>query len=367
MHESLYSEKITIFSPKGTSTMKVDIIKHETFIEIRLIETSNIFTLFVCTISQSDFYMYKKEQEILVSYDRFIPILINMFYKISTNEGNLTATMVTKNDNQFSLQFVEQTEFKNIKKLELTFNKPEEFQYRKYLGDLLSRMENDNIKLIKENKILRERAIRGDKSLNDKLRFLESENADVKKRLEIVNEELSTVEYKYNSEREEFYQMSNKISELERENAQLNFELEKYHKANSPNLQETLTSKKKELTAKENELFAANENISKLKEENKELKSFKAKIEAENSQTAQAGLETMKNKTSYLENKVKAYKSEVREKKERIEKLQAENRSLSKRLETAQNVYSYFHDRKSDDRDDMNNFTLEPENPPNTN
>ena len=368
MHETIYSENITVYSNKGASTMRVDIIKHETYIEIRLIEINNIFTLFICTISQSDFYLYKKEQELLVDYDRFIPILVNLFYRVSQNDGMLTATMVSTKETQFTLQFIEQTEFRNLIKLSLVFNKPEEYQYRKYLGDLLTRMENDNIKLIKENKILREKAIRGDKTLQDRVKYLDETNSEMKKRIELINDELTTLEVKYNQERTDFCQKYQRFEELEKENAQLNFELESFKKMDyKTKYEEIVTS----LQQKEKELMSSKELTNKLINENKDLKkhieSVEEKIKADFGEGT--SFKDVKEKIDHLETKIKNYKNEIKEKKIKIENLVLETKSLKKKLENAQNVYSHFYNQNLEhekpDHHFINDLSFEPEQPPN--
>lgn len=365
MHESLYSDKITVYSSKGASVMKVDIIKHETYIEIRLIEIENIFTLFICTISESDFYLYKKEQDILVKYDRFVPILVNLFYKVKNNV-DLTANIINKSDKELRLQFIEQNEFRNIVKLELPFQKPEEFQYRKYLGDLLGRMEKDNIALIKENKILREKAIKGDQEKNSKIKYLESENTEIRKRLELMNEELNSIEMKYNVEKEEFYSDKNKISELEKINTQLNYELENLKKAN---YREKYEEKEKEAKDHRMRILELEHKSESLNRELEEMKKEKRKLEYDLEREFGANLnaEEIKSKLSHLEGRIKTYKQENREKKEKIEQLQSENKSLVKKLENAQNVYNHFLKSKVEDNDidNLGNYSFEPENPHN--
>lgn len=366
MHESIYTEKLSVFSPTGVTTMKVDVIKHETYVEIRLIELNNIFTLFVCTISQSDFYMYKKEQGILVSFERFVPILVNMFYKASTGSDGLSASITTATtENSFNLQFIEQTEFRNLIKLTLPFNKPEEYQYRKYLGDLLKRMEGDNVKLIKENKILRDKAIKGDKNLQDKVKYLETDNSEMKKRLELVNEELNTLEVKYNQERDEFYSGQRKLMDLERDNTQLYTELEHHKRRNYQEKYEELLKKEENRSKEESR---QKDKIHILEQENKELKDQIDKVarEIEKDFGDKATFTDLKSKMKNLDEKLKSYKSEIKERKNKMEALQSENKSLQKKLENAQNVYNHFYNQKVDDKGKgMDNFDLEPENPPN--
>lgn len=178
MHESLFNNKITLTTPFGLNTVKVDIIKTESSVEIRLIETTNIFSLFICNITSSDYYILKKDQDILVDYDRFVQVLVNLFHGAATNKYS---TLFKDN----ILKFIENSDFRNICRLELKFSKPEDTQFKRYLGDLITRMENDNIKLIKENSILRDRCLNGDRELKDKIRYMESENIELRRRYEL--------------------------------------------------------------------------------------------------------------------------------------------------------------------------------------
>lgn len=365
MHESMFSSKITLTTPQGLNTVKVDITKTESSVEIRLIDTANIFSLFVCSISSSDFYILKRDQDILVDYDRFVQILVNLFHGTSTNK--YTATF-----GDGALKFIENSEFRNICKLELKFCKPEESQFRRYLGDLISRMESDNIKLIKENSVLRDRCMNGDRDLKDKLRFLESENIELRRRYELLGKDHSALEARAGSKDEEISRISNKVYALESENTQIRYELEKYQRENALSYKDQLRAKENEAEELAKEISIANELIKKLRQENSELKAFKAdnaagiQKEADRNRELGEKVGELGKRLTTVESKYKRAKEESKEKTQRIEELLEANKALAKKLENAQNVYSHFFSKKVEDHSDnfSDTFSLRPESPP---
>lgn len=365
MHESIYNNKITLSTPSGLSNVKVDITRTDSSVEIRLIDTSNIFSLWVYSLSSSDFYLLKREQDILVDYERFIQILANLFHGTATSK--YTATFTDGN-----LRFIENSEFRNICKLELKFSKPEETQYRRYLGDIVSRMESDNIKLIKENAILRERCVSGDLALKEKMKFVESENQELKRKLESIRRDLATYEERNTLKEEEIAKISNRLYSLDNENSQLRYELEKYQRENSSTLKEQLRSREEELEVLTKEMATANDIIKKMRAENSELKTFKndntsiIQREKERNEDLSSKIEEAVKKLQSTESKYKKAKEEIKDKNHKIEELSESNKSLTRRLENAQNVYNHFYSKKVDDHPDnlSDTFSLRPESPP---
>lgn len=365
MHESLFNNKVTLSTPSGLSSVKVDISKSDTGIEARLIDTSNIFSLWVCSISSSDFYILKRDQDILVDYDRFIQVLVNLFHGAAT--GRYTASF-----NDGVLRFIENSEFRNICKLELKFTRPEETQYRRYLGDLVGRMEADNIKLIKENAILRERCVTGDQAIKDKARFLEQENSELRRRGEHMQKDLAMLGEKERIKDEEIAKLSSRIYAVEEENGQLRYEVERYERENSVSVREQLKRREAELDEMKKEIDTANEIIKKLRAENSELREFRQKKEdinrkeTEKRTELEEKLEEAERKLSHIEAKYKKMKEEAREKGNKAEELTEMNKVLMKRLENAQNVYNHFYSKKIDDQGEnySDTFSLRPESPP---
>lgn len=365
MQESLFNSKITLSTPTGLSPVKVDITKTEMGVEIRLIDTSNIFSLWTYTLTSSDFYILKRDQDILVDYDRFIQVLVNLFHGVST--ARYSAVF-----NEGLLKFIENTEFRNIVKLELKFSKPEESQYRRYLGDIISRMESDNVKLIKENSLLRDRCRNGDRELREKVSYMETETVKLRRMLEMSQQECRSVQEHAGGREEEITRLTNKIYSLENENAQLRYEVERYQRDNSVSIKEQLRTKESEMEELSKEISTANEIIRKLRQENGDLKQFKTnnlesvQKEADRNEELSVKMEEAQKKMAQLEGKYKKLKEEVKEKTQKIDELSENNKMLTRRLENAQNVYNHFYSKKIEDHTDnfSDNFSLRPESPP---
>jgi len=310
--------------------------------------------------------MIKRDQDILVDYDRFIHILINLFHSLST--GSLTAVF---NDNV--LKFIENGEFRNICKLELKFTKPEEVQYRRYLGDLLARLENDNVKLIKENSQLRDKCVNGDRELREKIRYLESECTELRRKLEMLASENANIDSRNRDREEEISRMTSKIFGLENENVQLQYEIEKYRKDNALSYKEQLQTQERDCEELKKEVGTANEIIKKLREENVELKRQQRQQQDIREQSEQSVIEmsskyqSVNKKYKALEEKYKNLKDEFKEVQNKKCELDGLNKGLMKRLENAQNVYNHFYSKKIEDNNLDNysdTFSLKPESPP---
>ncbi|KAM0679968.1 hypothetical protein GINT2_001910 [Glugoides intestinalis] len=365
MHESLFNNKITLCTSSGLSPVKVDIVKTESGVEIRLIDTSNLFSLWTYNLTSSDFYLLKKDQDILVDYDRFIHVLINLFHGAASSRYSASF-------NDGVLRFIENTEFRNICKLELKFCKPDESHYRRYLGDLIARMENDNIKLIKENAVLRDRCMSGDQAQREKMKFVECDNAELRRRLEIIQKEFGSMQESVAQKENEISKLSGRMYSIDNENSQLRYEVEKYQRENSTTLREQVKNKEEELEELSKELSTANEIIKKLRQENNELKHFKnenvttTQKEAQRNEELNSKLEELVKKLAQTEVKYKKLKEEAKERTRKIEELNEINRTLNKRLENAQNVYNHFYSKRVEDHPDnlSDTFSLRPESPP---
>ena len=366
MHESIFSGKVSLTTPSALITAKVDVVKDETRVDVRLIETSNIFSLFVCSISQSDYYVLKRDQDLLVDYDRFISILVGLFHNLST--GRLSALF-----SDGKLRFIENGEFRNICKLELKFTKPEEAQYKRYLGDLISRMEGDNIKLIKENKILRDKSINGDRELRDKIRYLESEIQELRRKYETATQNNSALESRDTHRMEEINRLTNRVFSLENENAELNNELEKLRRENIKGIKEQLVQKEMELEEIKKEINTANEIIRKIRNELAELKEYKnkniaaIKQEEERNEGISNQLAALNKKYKGLEEKYKGVKEDNKIKNTKIKELEMECKTLRRNLDNTRYVNNFLYEQKIGDQldnySDSLNIRPEPESP----
>lgn len=364
MKELIFNGRVTMSSSSSLVTMKVDILKYESQLEIRLIDTTNIFTLFVCTITQSDFYVLKRDQDILVDYDRFVQIIVSLFYSLSVNK--LAATF-----NNCILRFIETGEFRNICKLELKFTKPEELQFKKYLSDLLLRMENDNVKLVKENSMFRDKCINGDREWKEKIEYLETETRECKRRMELQGRDLAIAEGNLEKKDEEISKLSERLFSMENENTQMKYEIEAFRKENSESYKELL--KKKEIEWEEclKEIRTANEIIKKMRKEKDGLeeqnKIYLKRKEKECSkfEELQTKYNSITKKYKEIEDKYRQLKDENRMKNSKLEELESTNRGLLRNLENTQNVYNHFFSKKVEDQMDnySDGFSIHPESP----
>ncbi|EOB14533.1 Laminin subunit beta-4 [Nosema bombycis CQ1] len=351
MKEILFTGKIPITSSNEDIPwqMKCDITRSDDLVEVRLIDTRDIFTFYVCNLSQSDFYILKREQDLIVDYESFIPILVKLFHGILTKR---LFALFSKETTKF--MFVEKSEFRNIIRLELPFLKPDESHFKRYLSDIIERMESYNIKLIKENGMLKEQCINGDKQMKDKISYLEGESSSLKIKLEKIYKESDKLN-KENLEKDlNLKDLKNKIFKLEKDNNELNYDLEKskLEIVKNQGIKSNIDNYEKEIINLKKEIETANEIIKDLKEENKEIKSNKEHFEEENlkikksNENLKKDLEDFKKKLKNLINKNKQLEEENEKIIKSNENLKKEGENIKKKLENAQSVYNHFYNKK---------------------
>ncbi|CAD24993.1 hypothetical protein [Encephalitozoon cuniculi GB-M1] len=375
MRESIFTGKIPISCPSEDIPwqMKCDIVRSDDKIEIRLIDTRDIFTFYFSTMSPSDFYVMKREQDIIVDYERFISVLVKMFHSL---QGGKLRGLFSKETNKFL--FVEKDEFRNIVRLELKFSKPDETHYKMYLGDMISRMESENVKLIKENGMLRDKCRSGEKELRDRIRYLEEETMVAQKKIDKLYKENEVLNEKGDTWRAEVDKLSSKAYDLEKENGRLQYELDKLRLQDVKNsgLIERAQKIEDESKTLREEVNTANEIIRKYSEEIAQMKSaMDGNEEASkdlrvSNKKYKSEIEDLKKKVKGMEEKTKRMKEDLRAKEARIKELEAENIGLVKKLENAQNVYSHFYSKNIENATSMNYsdnesiFSIAPESSP---
>jgi spindle assembly abnormal protein 6 len=375
MRETIFTGKIPITCPNEDIPwqMKCDMVHTDDKIEIRLIDTRDIFTFYLCTISSGDFYVMKREQDIIVDYDRFVAVLVKLFHGLTT--GKLTA-MFSQETNRFL--FVEKDEFRNIVRLELKFFKPDESHYKMYLGDIIGRMESDNIKLIKENGMLRDKVRGGEKDLRDKIRYLEEELGSSQRKSKALYEENERLASREGSVATELNNLTVRTHELEKENARLSYECDKLklQEVKNAGLSEKSEALERENKMLRDELTTANEIIRKYTEEAEKAKASAADNEEAVRELRSEGKrhkseqEESRSRIKTLEERNKKLKEEAKSKDARIKELETENLGLVKKLENAQNVYSHFYNKSvksppiGNYSDNESAFSIHPESPP---
>lgn len=374
MRESIFSGRIPLTSPNEEIPwqMKCDIVRYEDKVEIRLIDIRDLFCFYLCSITSGDFYILKREQDIRVDFETFVRKTVEMFHMLSRNR---LAAVFSRDNTKFL--FIEKNEFKNIVRLELKFIKPEETHYKRYLSDIIYRMESDNIKLIKENSFLKEQCKNGDRDLTDKVKYMEMDMRENEKKISSLYRELGILEEKYLGTSVENDKLIKKNVEYEKELNRLGYELEKgklketKHETSAKTLSELnadckkLTERMRELEEEKN---VAVEEIEKLREsnesrlkDNKEMKSIGSKIKKE--------LEELREKVKSLDEKLKTTRQTLRSSEARVKELEEENKSLKKKLENAQSVYHHFYNKNvEDNKQESDNSTLfssiQPDSPP---
>lgn len=354
--------------------MKCDVVRTDDRLEIRLIDTRDIFTFYLCVVSPSDFYVMKREQDIIVDYERFVSVLVKMLHGLQN--ARLTG-IFSRETNKFL--FVEDDEFRNIVRLELAFSKPNESHYKMYLGDVIGRMESDNVKLIKENGMLREKCRGGEKELRDRIRYLEEELGASQRRIEKLHKENESLGVLSKARAGEIDNLNGKVYELEKENARMQYEADKLRLQDVKNTgllerAQTLDSENATLRA---ELDTANDIIRKYTDEIAQAKATLAgsgdatkELRTENKRL-RTEAEELRKRVRAIEERTAKTADDEKNAQMRIKQLEAENAGLVKRLENAQNVYNHFYSKTVDNPMSINNysenesvFSISPESPP---
>lgn len=374
MRESIFSGRIPISSPNEDIPwqMKCDITRREDKLEIRLIDIKDLFSFFVCTISSGDFYLLKREQDIRVDFETFIRKTVEMFHSLTRNK---LIGMFNRETNKFI--FLERNDFKNIIRLELKFTKPEELHYKRYLSDLIYRMETDNIKLIKENNFLKEQCKNGDIEMSEKIKFLEMDLREGERRSNNLMKELGALEEKYMKKSNAFDSLEKENYEMRDDLKKLSYEMEKIkdneNKITLHNRKvNELTIANKKLEDKisdleemnkllEEEIEGLKKNYEEKREESKEIKSTNIRMKKE--------YEEIKIKYKEMDEQYKLLKNASKNNESKLKELENENKILKKQLENTHSVYHHFYNKSnnkdvSPESDESVFNTVRPESPP---
>ncbi|TBT98599.1 putative SAS-like centriolar protein [Hamiltosporidium magnivora] len=375
MREPIFTGKVAIscLNEDIPSMMKCDVVRVDDKIEIRLIDTKDIFTFYLCSISAGEFYILKREQDIRVDFEKFVRKLIEMFHMLS--KGQLIGVL-SRNNNKF--MFLEKNEFRNIVRLELKFCKPDENHYKNYLSDLITRLETDNIKLIKDNLFLKETVKSGDREMKERLKYLEEDYSNLQKKIERLYKENGSLNAECNEKNREIEKINSKLIQSEKDKASLEYEIEKkrIQEVKNENLIYKLEELDKNNKTMESEINTANDIIKKLNLELKEVKKNLNDKEGgyvnlkEDINKYKKVSEDLNKKIKILEEKLKNSKEEIKNKENKIKNLELERNNLIKKLENAQSVYNHFY-KKNVETDSPNDSDYEsvmssirPESPP---
>lgn len=375
MRESIFSGRIPITSTNEDIPwqMKCDITRRDDKLEIRLIDIKDLFSFFVCSISSGDFYLIKREQDIRVDFETFIRKTVEMFHQLTRHK--LIAVFSREN---YKFTFLEKNDFKNIVRLELKFTKPDELHYKRYLSDLIFRMENDNIKLIKENNFLREQCKNGDLEMTEKIKFLEMDLRESERRNSNLVKELGALEEKYLKKCNDLDFLERENSEMKDDFKKITIEFDRFKESEQKSVLHNrkvseLTIENKKLEDKLSDLEEVNKileeeneklkgNFDEKRGESKELKSTNIKLKKE--------LEELKERFKEIDDKYRVLKGSSKNIESKLKDLENENKILKKKLENSQNLYHHFYNKNKqqnptpDSDESLINDTVRPESPP---
>lgn len=371
MTDTLFNAKILTSSNSDLPTsFKCHITLKNNILDIRLISTSNIFTFHICTISIGDFSITKREQGIKVDFNQFIKTTINYFH----NLNNTMTAHLEKIGENIKFSFMENNTFRNITRLELMFYKPDENEFRRYLSESIARYEYDNVRVVKENNLLKESIKSKEDNFRIRISGLENEYNELKKEydnmynkycnLESRNEDLKSMNNKLENKQITF---EKRISELEIDNDKLKIECMKKEKDS-----EQVNDLRLKLETIEDNFRNLERQNKKIKEENKEL--IKAKMEIdENENEYKNEIKRLKReredknkKMKNMQNVIDDYRSKFTEQMENVKRIENEKNEMRSKLENAQSVYNHFY-RKKDEKEiseDSNyEMSIKPESP----
>lgn len=375
MKESLFNNRIPVqcASNSISSILTCDISFFSDELIIRLIDTNDIFKFYQCRISGASYITIKNEQELRVSFEIFIKKVVELFYQI---KKNTIKALFSKESLRFI--FIEQNEFKNIIRLELKFNVPDDNDYKRYLAEMISNLEMNNTKLYKENIQIKETIKNIEKETKERVFELSEKNQYLSEKNYKYEKLIETLQNQNKSIIEEREKESKRLIEIEKENSNLKYEIEKI-KINGIKMEQEIKRNKEIENDKielEKENKISNEIIKKMKEENKKINKL---IEEKDEEINEIKEEKDKNNKFYenykkqlkeREEKIRKLKESLKAKEDRIRTLEVEKKQINKKMEDAKFVYNHFYGKKeaeqvSDftDRQDST-FNFEPESPP---
>lgn len=376
MQDTLFTARIPVTSTDLPTTLKIHIALKSNTLELKLISTTNLFTFYLCTISPGDFSVTKREQGIKVDFQTFTKTLVNYFQSIIEND--MAAICDTIDDSKIRFTFVENNAFKNLTRLELIFYKPGEHEFKKYLAEMITKFENDNVKLARDLKMAKETLASAERRAKEKLAAVESDCAEMKHGYDRIYMEKAVAEDEVDRLKKEAVRLEKKVIECEKKIGDYEFESEKMRIAEIKSgkeremigkLKERLEGLEADLEARERSNKKLREDIKNLKIKEQDLEDIKAARKDEGEKNRKERDETKK-KVKRLESLITDLKGELAKISGENEKIRHENRELAKKLENSQSVYNYFYKKKtekggSNESDESSLFsTLQPETPP---
>lgn len=377
MRDSLFHDRIPVqcYSQSVSSMLTCDMSHSYDELVIRLIDTNDIFKFYQCKISGASYASLKKEQELRVSFEEFTKKLVELFHQV---KRNVFKALFSRDSLRFI--FIEQNEFRNIVRLELKFNVPDDSDYKRYLAEMISNLEFNNTKLYKENIQIKESLKTIENEMSTRVKDLSHRNSELSDRCNNIQTALDKTTIDNESLIEQQQKDSKKLIDIEKENSNLKYEIdrikiEQFKKDSEIKRIKEIEIQKEEL---EGEIKTANEIIRKMREETRRLqkeREEKDEILEETEQDRQKNLKSadqLKKQIKEKDEKIKKMKEALKQKDDKIRSTEMEMKSLSKKMEDAKFVYSHFYKKKDADQIDQassiserdSGFNIEPESPP---
>lgn len=374
MKDSLFNERVPVqcSSDAVSSILTCDITLENDTLQIKLIDTNDIFKFYQCTITGTSYVHLKNEQELRVNFENFVRKVIELFYQ--SKNGRMKA-LFDKDSDRFI--FVEQNEFRNIVRLELRFKVPDENDYKRYLADMISRMEVTGVKLRKENVQLKESLRNLENEMGTRVADLTGRNRVLDERLCRIKSKMESVEKENDSLVGEREELKKRMVEIEKENSTYKFEIEKKKIEEYKKEQEFLRLKEVEecKNGLEKEVKVANDIIRKLRDDLKRQNESKEdmsetieRFKDENEKLMKSNEDTKKN-AKEKEDKIRGLKENLKRKDEKIKNLEMDKKQLIKKMEEAKFVYNHFYKKREGEISSVSEsqnstFSVHPESPP---
>lgn len=374
MKDPLFNHRIPIQCTSDTvpSILTCDISHTPDTLHIRLIDISDIFTFYQCTITVSSYVHLRNEQELRVDFENFIKKITELFYHVK--DGRMRA-LFEKESGRFV--FVEQNEFRDIMRLEIRFKTPDSDGYRKYLAEMMSRMEIANVRLRKENVQVKERLRSTEEETGRRMAELTGRNASMNEKMGRLTERIEALEKENACLADERDSLKKRMVEMEKENSTYKFEIEKGKIEEYRREQEMARLRQVEefRDGLEKEIKVANDIIRKLREDVRRHsdESARAREETEGAKEESARLarsiEEMRRTAKEKDERIREMKEGLKKKSERIRHLETDRKQLVKKMEEAKFVYNHFYRKRetetsSTSENHASTFSVHPESPP---
>lgn len=381
MKESLFHDRIPVQcnSQAVSSILTCDITYGYDEIVIRLIDTNDIFKFYQCVITGSSYNILRKEQELRVSFEEFLKKIVEMFHSV---KRNIFKGLLDRDSLKFI--FIEQNEFRNLIRLEIQLSLPDDNDYKKYLSEMIGNLEKTNVRLYKENIQLKENYKNVENDTYNRIKELSRKNNDLFQKNSNLEINLEKYEKENKTLEKEKELDSSRIIDLEKENNNLKYELDKakidlFKRDSEIKRFRTVEQEKSEI---EEEIKTANEIIRKMREDTRKINKEKeekgeiCKEYEKERHKLQKQLEQSKKQIRDKEDRLKRLKDAHSAKDDRIRNLELEIKTLTKKMDDTKFVYSHFY-RKNDNEqpgkymdetssvsEPNSNFNIEPESPP---